>query len=341
MSPAPDEHRVRRARRGSACAGRSEAAARTSQESAEGRAMTASFFPIRLPPIVRPCRVLARLPAASAFYSAASGRVRQGEEGLDGPIPAAGRVRRPRSPRPAAAANAADPSPDVAEPGSVEAIAKFTTEPRFLSSWVAYVPASATVPSPTKFLGPRGRSRRGALPHGPDLRLLPGAREGDAPRAGRGDREVGGGPRDPARRDRRRGGDPEPRPPQGRDRGPRRPPDHEPGGGREDHRDGAADLLLQRGAPLDRDRQPRDGHGARLPARRLRAADDPATSARTWSCSSTRSPSPTAGTRPSTGSTATSRARPTRRTCPRGRRRTGATTSSTTTTATRTRRRCS
>ncbi len=54
---------------------------------------------------------------------------------------------------PGALANAADPAPDAAEPGSIEAIAKFTTEPRFLSSWVAYVPASATVPSPTKFLG--------------------------------------------------------------------------------------------------------------------------------------------------------------------------------------------
>jgi hypothetical protein len=53
----------------------------------------------------------------------------------------------------AAAANAADPAPDVAEPGSVEAIAKFTTEPRFLNPWVSYVPASATVPSPTKYLG--------------------------------------------------------------------------------------------------------------------------------------------------------------------------------------------
>ncbi len=52
-----------------------------------------------------------------------------------------------------AAAHAADTSPDAAEPGSSEAIAKFTTEPRFLSSWVSYVPASATVPSPTKFLG--------------------------------------------------------------------------------------------------------------------------------------------------------------------------------------------
>jgi hypothetical protein len=42
---------------------------------------------------------------------------------------------------------------DVPEPGSREAIAKATTEPRFLSPWVASVPDSATVPSPTKFLG--------------------------------------------------------------------------------------------------------------------------------------------------------------------------------------------
>lgn len=54
---------------------------------------------------------------------------------------------------PASATRAADPAPDVAEPGSIEAIAKFTTEPRFLSPWVSYVPASATVPSPTKYLG--------------------------------------------------------------------------------------------------------------------------------------------------------------------------------------------
>jgi hypothetical protein len=43
--------------------------------------------------------------------------------------------------------------PDIAEPGSVEAIARFTTETRFLSPWVAYVPASEKVPSPTKYLG--------------------------------------------------------------------------------------------------------------------------------------------------------------------------------------------
>jgi hypothetical protein len=46
-----------------------------------------------------------------------------------------------------------DPAPDVAEPGSIEAIARFTSEPRFLSPWVAYVPLSDSVPSPAAFLG--------------------------------------------------------------------------------------------------------------------------------------------------------------------------------------------
>jgi len=54
----------------------------------------------------------------------------------------------------AAAAAPSDPyAPDLPEPGSVEAIAKFTTEARFGNPWVAYVPASETVPSPTKYLG--------------------------------------------------------------------------------------------------------------------------------------------------------------------------------------------
>ena len=52
-----------------------------------------------------------------------------------------------------AADRAVDPAPDVAEPGSIEAIAEFTSEARFLSPWVAYVPASDAVPSPTKYLG--------------------------------------------------------------------------------------------------------------------------------------------------------------------------------------------
>ena len=44
-------------------------------------------------------------------------------------------------------------APDTVEPGSVEAIARFTTEPRFGNPWVAYLPDSATVPSPTEYLG--------------------------------------------------------------------------------------------------------------------------------------------------------------------------------------------
>ena len=44
-------------------------------------------------------------------------------------------------------------APDVAEPGSVEAIAKATGDPRLVSPWVSYLPESATVPSPVKFYG--------------------------------------------------------------------------------------------------------------------------------------------------------------------------------------------
>jgi len=44
-------------------------------------------------------------------------------------------------------------APDTPEAGSVEAIAKLTTEARFGNPWVAYVPASGTVPSPTGYLG--------------------------------------------------------------------------------------------------------------------------------------------------------------------------------------------
>jgi Zinc carboxypeptidase len=43
-------------------------------------------------------------------------------------------------------------APDTPEPGSIEDIAKATTEPQFLSPWVSYLPASASVPSPRAFL---------------------------------------------------------------------------------------------------------------------------------------------------------------------------------------------
>ncbi len=44
-------------------------------------------------------------------------------------------------------------APDTTEPGSVEAIASFTTDPQFVSPWVAYLPEADGVPSPTDFLG--------------------------------------------------------------------------------------------------------------------------------------------------------------------------------------------
>src|SRR5580704_10210644 len=44
-------------------------------------------------------------------------------------------------------------SPDIPEPGSVEAIAAATTDPHYVSPWVSYIPQSAAVPSPEKFLG--------------------------------------------------------------------------------------------------------------------------------------------------------------------------------------------
>src|SRR5712671_1172922 len=53
----------------------------------------------------------------------------------------------------AAAFSADTAAPDVPEPGSVEAIAKATGDPRFLSPWVSYLPQSKSVPSPTAFFG--------------------------------------------------------------------------------------------------------------------------------------------------------------------------------------------
>src|SRR5262245_26161796 len=44
------------------------------------------------------------------------------------------------------------PAPDSAEAGSIEDTARATTETRFLSPWVAYLPASSSVPSPRAFL---------------------------------------------------------------------------------------------------------------------------------------------------------------------------------------------
>jgi hypothetical protein len=44
-------------------------------------------------------------------------------------------------------------APDAPEPGSAEEISKATTSAQFLSPWVAYLPASSSVPSPRAFYG--------------------------------------------------------------------------------------------------------------------------------------------------------------------------------------------
>jgi hypothetical protein len=44
-------------------------------------------------------------------------------------------------------------APDVPEPGSIEAIASATTDPRFVSPLVSYLPQSSTIVSPLKFFG--------------------------------------------------------------------------------------------------------------------------------------------------------------------------------------------
>jgi hypothetical protein len=51
------------------------------------------------------------------------------------------------------AAAGASGAADTPEPGSQEAIRRFTTDARFLSAWISSVPESSTVPSPSDFLG--------------------------------------------------------------------------------------------------------------------------------------------------------------------------------------------
>jgi hypothetical protein len=52
-----------------------------------------------------------------------------------------------------AATQAVQSGPDRVEAGSVEAIAAATTEKRFITPWVSYIPEVAGIPSPTKHLG--------------------------------------------------------------------------------------------------------------------------------------------------------------------------------------------
>ena len=156
------------------------------------------------------------------------------------------------------------------EPGSVEAIAKFTTEPRFGNPWVNYVPSSATVPSPTKYLGhvvgAAGELSRTSQIYGYFRELDKASPRVQVEVIGKSEegREIllvavadEEGIRDLDRLKAATAALADPR---------KTPPER----GREDRRDGPPDLLLQRRPPLDRDRKPRDGDGAGLSAGRLR-----------------------------------------------------------------------
>ena len=137
---------------------------------------------------------------------------------------------------PAALPASVDTGPDVAEPGSIEAIAPATTEARFLSPWVATCPHPATVPSPRAFLA-ASRGRPASSPTPRQARgLLPRAGRGFAAREALHHRQERGRPRHRDARDRRRGRHPRPRPAEGRHRRPRRSAHDRSGRGREAHR---------------------------------------------------------------------------------------------------------
>ena len=163
-------------------------------------------------------------------------------------------------------------APDAPEAGSVEAIAKFTTEKRFGNPWVAYVPASATVPSPTKYLGhvagAAGELSRTSKIYGYFRELAKSTPRVKVSVIGKSEegREillVAIADEDGHR---------EPRPPQGGHRAARRSAQDDARAGREGHRRRTAHLLLQCRPALDGDRQPRDGDGAGLPPGRVRAS---------------------------------------------------------------------
>jgi len=92
--------------------------------------------------------------AAAAVFAAAALAGPDARTPRSDPQAQASRPAVPPAPPQQAQAQAKNPyAPDTVEPGSVEAIAKFTTEPRFGNPWVAYLPDSPTVPSPAEYLG--------------------------------------------------------------------------------------------------------------------------------------------------------------------------------------------
>ena len=167
-------------------------------------------------------------------------------------------------------------SVDPIVPGSAEAIAAATSDPRFLSPWVASLPDFPERALAHGLPGPDRRGARRARGHREGERLPARAGRRLAAGASLHDRAQRGRPRDPDARDRRRGRHPRARPPQGGDRSTRGPEAHRSRRGRAPDRERAADLLPERGAALRRDRLHRGHARARLPAGGLRAADDPA-----------------------------------------------------------------
>lgn len=101
----------------------------------------------------RPVPKLARFAIAVASFAAVILAVAAQAGPGDRPVPAAPEARLARAAQTQQAPASNPYAPDTVEPGSVEAIAKFTTEARFGNPWVAYIPDSATVPSPTEYLG--------------------------------------------------------------------------------------------------------------------------------------------------------------------------------------------
>ncbi|MGZ5497073.1 MAG: M14 family zinc carboxypeptidase, partial [Candidatus Aminicenantales bacterium] len=110
--------------------------------------------PRRLVRTISPILLLALVSVAILVAATAQTGPRDRSTRVDRQVPSRPASLAAPSQTPSPLVQAKNPyAPDTVEPGSVEAIAKDTTEPRFGNPWVAYLPDSATVPSPAEYLG--------------------------------------------------------------------------------------------------------------------------------------------------------------------------------------------
>jgi hypothetical protein len=110
--------------------------------------------PRRLVRTISPILLLALVSVAILVAATAQSGPRDRAPRVDRQVPSRPASLAAPSQAPSAQVQAKNPyAPDTVEPGSIEAIAKDTTEPRFGNPWVAYLPDSATVPSPAEYLG--------------------------------------------------------------------------------------------------------------------------------------------------------------------------------------------